>query len=273
MEDPAANWKLQSSRDHVRFHYEAVLFPHYFTLVALAVFGVPVVAGFQLLQDPTVQYWVRCSPYTAVVIPFYLLLCHCWHLRLRRPKLVPIICSTVVPGMFVFFLGSYYGRVTGITATQLASTDCTTLAVKLELHHAWTAAAQLYGDSVNRSARAEGISYQEGLKIWRLQEFGEYTTGIGSAADAYAKQRSKWEYLRELEEEHLCSGWCTPARPLWTYAEVRDSCSVAAGAALQRKVAPVAQMLMVYSLVVVLASIVGIQYAKNFQTGGEWERL
>lgn len=172
-----------------------------------------------------------------------------------------------------FFLGSYYGRVTGITATQLASTDCTTLAVKLELHHAWTAAAQLYGDSVNRSARAEGISYQEGLKIWRLQEFGEYTVGIGSVSDAYAKQRSKWEYLRELEEEHLCSGWCTPARPLWTYAEVRDSCSVAAGAALQRKVAPVAQMLMVYSLVVVLASIVGIQYAKNFQTGGEWERL
>lgn len=103
MEDPAANWKLQSSRDHVKFHYEAALFPHYFTLVALAVFGVPVVAGFQLLQDPTVQYWVRCSPYTAVVIPFYLLLCHCWHLRLRRPKLVPIICSTVVPGMFVFF--------------------------------------------------------------------------------------------------------------------------------------------------------------------------
>lgn len=248
--------------------------PHYFTLFMLTVFGAPIIAAFHLAQDESIEYWVGATGLLPLAIPFYLALCHILHLR-GHPKLLPIVASSVVPSILLFVVGNSHIRVTGIMVDMLMSTDCTTFAMKQDLHRSWMVAAALYDDCVNRTALEKGISYEEGLQLWRLHEFEEYGVDVGSDEDVYAQHRPKWEYLRRMEENHLCAGWCWHSRPLWAFGEVRDSCSSTAGALLRSKVTPLASRIMTFSALTFFVAVFAIMYlgANIRRYGDDWERI
>lgn len=248
------------------------VWPHYFTLALLTSFGGPVISGIHLASEPSVAYWIGPWGYIAMAVPCYLALCHAMHQYLGGPKLVPVLLGSVIPAVVLFVVANVHLSATGIVANMLMSDDCTTYPMKQHIHHSWGVAAGLYEQCVNRTAAAKDISYEQGLSNYRLQDCEEYQH---RDPDPWSAHRESWTYLRGLEEEHLCSGWCWPSRPLWTYAEdANDACSAVAGAVLMNKVKPTAIQMMVVSLVGVLVAAIGMaDYSRRIrhETGLEWQ--
>lgn len=261
------------SSDSLTLHH---LWPHYFTFGMLAFCGASIVAGMHLAQDPTVDRWVGGGyGYVPMLIPGYLAVCHLVHLRAGLPKMVPVILSTIVPCLLIFLCGNFHLAATGIVASMLSSRDCTTFATKQDVHKSWVLAATLYETCVNRTAGEHSISFEDGLKLYRLQECKEYYASYYLDGDPYYDHRLNWEYLRRMEETDSCSGWCWQSRPLWSFAEVKDSCSATAGATLASKVKPVAEKMVGIATVGFCLSIAMVVWMGNQmrKEGYEWERF
>jgi len=260
---PVAGEKIVQRLDPTESRLASEVWPHYFTLALLAVFGAPVISGVHLASEASVSYWIGSWGFLAMAIPWYLALLHAVHQNRGAPKLVPVLFGSVVPAVVLFVVANVHLTATGIVANMLMSDDCTTHPKKQEIHHSWVIAAGLYEQCVNRTSAAKGLSYEQGLSQYRLQDCDEFQP---QQPDPWASHREEWAYLRGLEEEHLCSGWCWSSRPLWTYTEdANDPCSAVAGAVLMNKVKPTAIQMMVVSLVGVLASAI---VATVFRTYG-----
>eukprot|EP00927_Polykrikos_kofoidii_P017519 TRINITY_DN1799_c0_g1_i2.p1 TRINITY_DN1799_c0_g1~~TRINITY_DN1799_c0_g1_i2.p1 ORF type:complete len:281 (+),score=37.41 TRINITY_DN1799_c0_g1_i2:171-1013(+) len=230
------------------------LFPHYYSLFVLAVLSFPIVTSVRLAQDVSVQFWVGKFGYLAILLPFYVCVCHVLHVRSGRPSLLLAVLSSAMPCAALTMISFFHDYAGGVVASLLLSKDCR-FESKAELQSSWIAAAALYEGLVNETAARQGISFADGLKQWRLQQFEEYTHGVGTVADRYASHRSMWQYLRGMEEHYLCAGWCHFSRPIWTFQEVRDSCSVVAGKELAGKVRTLDSALLRFAMIGFLVAI------------------
>jgi len=271
-----AEWKLLPSTPAGLKHLTVVRFwPHYFTVACLAAVSAPIVASVRLAEDPSVRYWVGIHGYFLSLLPVYILVCHIVNMRLGSPKMIPVIFSTIVPCIVMILCSNFHFSATGTVATMLMSSDCTTFAMKQDLHRAWEKAVSLYDTCVHRIAHEQGLTYSDTLKIYRLHECEEFQHVGGTDTDLWAEYRSRWDYLRSLEEDVSCCGWCWQSRPLWSFSEVRDSCSMAAGALLKSKVEPIASNILLVAMLGLIFSIAGIvwgSYQVRLQAL-EWARV
>lgn len=251
--------------EDLRFHN---LWPHYFTFACLAFFGLPMVVGLSLAQDPSISYWIGKWGYIPAFIPVYICALHMLHLRLGPPKMVPVILGSVVPCFVNFLVFNIYLQGILSVPSVLASSDCTTFSMKQDVHRSWMSAAAMYEDCVNRTARERGLSYNDTFKIIRLQDCREWQ-------EDEARQRPTLLYLQNLEEECGCAGWCWPARPLWTYGKVKDKCSTTAAALLSIKAADGTKKMLFLSLVGFIVSIGGLGFVNNQikEAGLTWARF
>jgi len=230
------------------------LWPHAFTLTGFALFGAPVIFGIHLSRDASVKFWIgRCGLITAA-IPVLLVVCHLIHLKIGRPNQVAVIFSTVVPTTILLFVANMHLQSMHVIGNQLSSRDCINYAHKLDVERAWGAAAVLYHECLVRTASENKVRFEEGMQIFRLHECEEYH----ALPDKYAKYRDTWEYLRALEEDQQCSGWCAESAPLWTFKSVTDSCSSVAGTLLKVKIASQATRMLAYSILTLVLSVVGV---------------
>lgn len=248
-----------------------------FLLLCLAIFGAPMLAIFRLAREPSVQYWVGPWGYLTGVIPVLMAVSYYVHVSAHRPRLIPVVFSTVIPSIILIAIANIHLSCTSAVANMLVSSDCVTYKEKNTIQSAWLIADRLYDECLNRTATQHGLSYQEGLKLFRFNECLEYQASYTENEDAktfdeYADHRPIWEFLRGLEQQESCGGWCEEARPLWTFQETKDSCSLACGAGLVNKVKPVAVQLLTYSFLVLILSIVGIRYIGKelHKHGMEW---
>lgn len=252
------------------WHHYRNLWPTYFLLAIFTAVGVPIITSIQLARDPSVQYWIGRHGYVALLLPPYLLFLNGMLMR-RGPKMIPIILSTMAPFLYVVVGGKFHLDKASVVAEMLYSSDCTTFVPKQDIHRSWVAAARIYEKCIERITAESGLNHTEGLKLYRLQECKEYIPEPGQE-DIHAKHRTAWQYLRMLEEDHSCCGWCWETRPLWTFGEVRDACSAAAGKILMTKAVGLSNNMYYYGLACVIVSGAGVAFmGHEIRKGGnEW---
>eukprot|EP00927_Polykrikos_kofoidii_P015819 TRINITY_DN17084_c0_g1_i1.p1 TRINITY_DN17084_c0_g1~~TRINITY_DN17084_c0_g1_i1.p1 ORF type:complete len:305 (+),score=37.88 TRINITY_DN17084_c0_g1_i1:92-916(+) len=250
------------------------IWPTFFTTFVLACVIPPVIESIRLTQDPTVRYHIGVVGYASLLAPVCILACHIWLVRLGSPKRSPVLVATLVPCVIFFWVGTVHSKAGKAVSSVLQTRDCTDDNLKLTLQHSWYAAAEFYEGLVNKSAASRGISFVDGLKMWRLQQFEAYSHGIGTANDRFGEYRKDWEFLRSMEEAHLCAGWCWFSRPIWTFQEVHDACSFTAAAVLNHQVGSIAPKLVMYSQVLIVASVLFIVVAgKELENRGiDWTK-
>mmetsp|Transcript_15326 Transcript_15326/g.30143 ORF Transcript_15326/g.30143 Transcript_15326/m.30143 type:complete len:316 (+) Transcript_15326:122-1069(+) len=255
-------------------HWKAVfmkLWPHAFTLSVLAVYGAPILAFCNLARDATVQFWVGNLGMYTLAIPVMLVLCHAIHLRLGGPREGPVISTAVLPAVVLLILGNLHLVMSSGLGSVLVSKDCSTFQAKQDVQHSWRVAAQLYETCLNRTVRANHVPFVQGLKLIRLPDCAEYKVKDGEA-DPHKEFRERWDYLRTVEEQYACAGWCWEAVPLWTNQAVKDACSYASGLVLKQRVRYVASLVISYTVIVGAIFITGIVQFGTYvrKRGEEW---
>lgn len=231
------------------------LWPHCYTAACLSVYGFPCITLRHLAEDESVEYWIGPYGFYAPLIPVFILAMHAVHLKRGRPELIPVICSCVLPAVLLFGIANQHLLSTNSRAQMLLSKDCRTFPLKGEVHRSWVVATEVFSGCVNRTALEWQRTPASVRDIRRFQDCREW---VPEKVDPWAEHRRSWEYLRSLEEEHSCSGWCWPSAPIWTYEKPKDACSVSAGAVLKAKVTPVATRMLFYAGIAGAVAILGI---------------
>lgn len=258
-DDPEERWKVLCKH----------LWPHAFTLSVLAVYGAPILAFCNLSRDASVQFWVGPLGMSTLAIPVLLVVCHMVHLRLGMPREGPVISTAVLPAVMLLILGNLHLVMSSGLGAVLVSKDCTTFQAKQDVQHSWRVAAQLYETCINRTVRANHVPFAEGLKLVRLPDCAEYKVK-DNGEDPHEEFRERWEYLRLVEEQYACAGWCWEAVPMWTTQRVKDACSYASGLVLKQRVRFVASRVIAYSVIVGAVFITGIvQFGAHIRRRGE----
>lgn len=242
---------------------------HYYFLAGLAIFSAPVTAALQLSRDASVRYWVGdCGEY-ALLIPGFLVIFHVFNCAVGEPRMFSLIFTSVIPAIILVVISLIHLHRTYAAADLLVSKDCTTLDRQRDTQRSWRAAAEIFERCLNRTVAEHHISFNEGLKLVKLQDCIEYKV---RDPDIWAAHRGTWRYLKRMEEEHECSGWCVHSVPLWSSMGTKDACAITAGNFLTHRVNAVGHRMLAYSLVVGIGSILAIMLAGRLarRRGREW---
>jgi len=122
------------------------------------------------------------------------------------------------------------------TLWRLAASDCNAMPQKQKLQQAWEAAHDLWMGCLNETSTLYGYDVATLQRSFRIQDCDEYLDAAGAnsksrlsrstrGTGSYLGYAEEWAYLRYLEENHFCGGWCTPRVQLWSHVRSKDSCS------------------------------------------------
>mmetsp|Transcript_75895 Transcript_75895/g.201642 ORF Transcript_75895/g.201642 Transcript_75895/m.201642 type:complete len:279 (-) Transcript_75895:66-902(-) len=239
------------------------LFPALYSLLSFAVYGIPIINGVELGLTPSVQYWVGMYSWLVLLVPVLLVVAHVIHAVHGRPLFNVMLLSTVVPATVVMVTGySVMMPISGIT-DRLMSSDCTTYPDKTYLNSAYEAAAGIWDTCIQREMNETGKSEWELKSHMVVDECPEYQKSIEQGLGKQ-KWKRQWNYLKGLELNQACSGWCYAGQEaLWTLDhESKDICCSVVASILNSSVnREASRMLMsgLVTLVVSLIALVGIQ--------------
>mmetsp|Transcript_49628 Transcript_49628/g.118158 ORF Transcript_49628/g.118158 Transcript_49628/m.118158 type:complete len:268 (-) Transcript_49628:56-859(-) len=200
------------------------LYPGLYTLLALAIFSSPVICCVRLAADPTLSYWLSWTPWLVLIVPGLVMLCHL--VQLRRPNLLAVIFSSIVPSAVLVILSAVMrGPIMGLVP-QLQSRDCSTFPQKWGLEEAYRTAHDLYQTCVSDMSSS-------GLSARSIEDCAEYQHVSGDLVQYIAR----WKYLKHLETEEGCAGFCFAGEPaLWSPgAQNPEICAAVVAGALQDK--------------------------------------
>lgn len=240
-------------------HNRRGLFPSLYSLIAFAIYGVPIINGIELALTPSVQYWIGYCSWGVLSVPILLFVSHFIHAVKGKPLFNAMLLSTVVPSMIVMAVGySVMMPISGIT-DRLTSSDCTTYSDKTYLHSAYQAAADVWKDCVKREMNETGKTAIEVKSILVVDECEEYQASLNSD-EGRKKWKKQWNYLRSLEVNQACSGWCYAGQEsLWTTDhESKDICSSVVGSILNVSVNRQASRMLVSGLITLVVSLVAL---------------
>lgn len=214
------------------------LYPGLLTIILACLFGAPVVTGITIASDPTVEYWIGRIGYAVIAIPFILVICHIVQAYTGRPMFFPILFSVVGPGLIIIVVGFQHTLPVGSITSRLTSTDCITFTEKFRVEDAYRSARRLYDNCVAASLAnstqpvPSNATATSDILVQSCPDYNEQ-----------GEFGREWTYLRRMETEGDCSGWCNNGETaLWTKNDQnRDSCAMAAGAILMHKILPFAE--------------------------------
>jgi len=229
------------------------LFPALFSLMCCLVFGVPVavIANIGRMQQlaEVLPLWLGAL----AIIPAVVVAAHAAHsARPGAPSKLVVFLALTVPSMVLLC----YGGVVYLQASRLSeelspSVACAASLEKRRLQHAWDAARDMYDGCMEATGRRDDIDPAALRRRFRLQDCEEYA----EASRGSGARLAEWAYLRYMEETQGCSGWCSPAEPLWGHGGMGDSCSAAASSALRLQAMPRAAEVCSTMLLVLLISL------------------
>lgn len=220
------------------------MFHTIFTAIMVLVFLVPSCILWYIEQQPTVEYFLGHKAHWLVIIPIVIVLSHQYH-RTYGPNRIITVASLLIPALVILILGLMLNGGAAGKSQGLFSIDCDMLVEKRNLQLEWEAADKFFAECVSQTTAKSNYSAEMIASEFRVQDCAHYE-------DAYAEHASTWSYLRYLEEEFHCTGFCTPGRQLWSKYNHKDSCSVAVSSMFKYTVAPRAikiSMSMIFVLV------------------------
>jgi len=226
------------------------VFPFFFSFSCLMIFLGPIWLIFHASQDTNVEYWIGEWCKAVLVIPFFFVGAFFIQAQLKRPHKPTVLIATLLPAGILLVIGDALASIASDRADQLRSTDCDTFAQKRELQHAWDSAQQLYTKCLEDTVRSSNITMKQAKMAFRIEDCSEYKIG-------FAMHPYEWRYLKQIEDEYQCSGWCHVAQPVFTKKEVRDSCSVVVGAVFRAKIKGMALQVVSYDLFILMVVSIG----------------
>mmetsp|Transcript_81015 Transcript_81015/g.188217 ORF Transcript_81015/g.188217 Transcript_81015/m.188217 type:complete len:280 (-) Transcript_81015:204-1043(-) len=206
------------------------MFPSAFTMIGALLFSVPMWIVLTIGRNPAVAYFQSNSFYSVLIIPVITILVHLVHVRKGVPHKAAVVTGLVLPNLILLWYGNAMYLNAVDKSDKLFSSDCNSFDNKRELQRSWEAAYALYSNCINQTAHATGHSRQKLMDTFRIQDCEEYNAALTAYTDsgtrAYEEGHERdWTYLRSLEEEHFCAGWCYQAQQLWSSKAHKDSCS------------------------------------------------
>lgn len=242
------------------------MLPTAFIFCCFVIFATPMALTIALGYDRSVKYWIGPWGLMSFGIPVLFALGHYVHLERGFPRKPVVLLCTLFPAVLFLIVGDIHLSVSYDLSDQLFSTDCDTFDSKRVLERAWERANDLYAKCITTTVQNQGkkhnLTIAKAFDLYRIHHCEEYNSAL-------QENKEQWDYLRHLEEQHHCSGWCEPGRRLWTYKGTRDACSVAVGTVLRFKVQRIAMQVVVYSVVViVLVTIVLVLVGPMIRAAG-----
>jgi len=157
---------------------------------------------------------------------------HITHWLRGVPTKSAVVVGLIVPNLIVLFCANlqYMGAVD--KSEKLFSTDCNSFQEKRRLQASWEAAYNLYMNCIDQTSARTGHPRDTLIELFRIQDCEEYAGAI-SGFDKSGRPHPQggfakdWTYLRSLEEDHFCSGWCYRGQQLWATKTTKDSCTSA----------------------------------------------
>jgi hypothetical protein len=199
-----------------------ISFADAFTFSLLAVYSFPIAALTYVAFQKHVAYWLGRWCLFVWVIPALLAWGYMAIVRQYYRRKVVVLTCILVPCTLLFILGNIYLHNSSTTASQLLADDCNTFDRKRDLETAWKAAHAIWTKCVDSTVAATGINRTEAVRITKVHHCDGYD-------NLYSTYRQQWEYLQFLELNRQCAGWCEAHDPLWSFNDVKDSCSTSVG--------------------------------------------
>jgi len=225
------------------------MLPTAFIFCCFVIFACPMALTIALGYDSSVKYWIGSWGLMSFGIPVLFAAGHLVHLERGFPRKPIVLLCTLFPAVLFLIIGDIHLSVAYDLSDQLFSTDCDTFDSKRILQRSWERANDLYEKCITKTVQNAGqkhnLTAATAFDLYRIHHCEEYESAL-------AENKDHWDYLRHLEEQHHCSGWCQPGRRLWTYKGVKDACSVAVGTVLRFKVQRISMQIVVYSVVVIV---------------------
>lgn len=218
------------------------MFPALFTAFCLATFMTPIVLSFHIGRDPQVLFWIGDYIKWVAYLPVLYLGAYVYHTVYRLPsKMVMTVCL-IGSCVTILILSDRVLLAAYDRANEFAARDCDTFPTKRELQREWESARVYYATCVASVAEETGMTYESAYNAYRIRDCEDYAAQLAA--------HPHWEYLGQLEEQQLCSGWCERAQPLWVGGDVKDSCSAVVGDIMMNKVQWTMMQVLVYTITV-----------------------
>lgn len=231
------------------------LFPAAFSFCVFLVFAYPVLATLCLALDSTVQYWIGSYGKLAILIPLIFLVTHVVHSTTQVPSKPAVLFCVLVPSLFLLVLADVVLSNSIEMSGALLSSNCDEFDGKNHLQSEWETGYSIYQSclaaTVAKYPNLTNFTLASAFENYKFQECEEYE-------GAYQSHKPAWDYLRSLEQEHGCAGWCSVNVTLWSFKEPKDSCSVAASDVFQVKIRRVALHIVIYVIAILVLGCVGI---------------
>lgn len=190
------------------------VFPNLFTLWCLALSAPAIITGWFIASDPTVRYFVGPQTRYLCFIPPLVVACHVLHMRAGQPKFLLVTLSTVIPAIAIIIVSYMTYAPVGHMVEQLISKDCRTYDMKYHLERANVQAQSVLMDCISRVSKETKSSEDEVRATIALQDCKEYLVPP-NGTDPFAAWRHEWVFLRSLEQNEFCTGWCVRSPPLF----------------------------------------------------------
>lgn len=223
------------------------------TLFSALAFLYPLMLVALMLSKPTMRFW--CGQWllsVIVVVPAWLLIVHLVVARGTVSRAMTPLLAILVPAAFLAFVCQVHVWWFGGQGVALQAHDCQSWRKKAELEASWQDANTLFEACVASASERRGLPLREAALVIRLEECTGYSA-------AFAAHQQDWSYLRHLEEEYRCGGWCAPAAPLWYAQPLRgNSCSKVAARVMDDGVFLRMRQISTYSALLLLAGCLAL---------------
>jgi len=209
----------------------------------------PVALLYMMHEMPSVSYWYgNWAFYWAVSVPAWIFFSH---ILLNAGVLKQgnaAVLIIVIPAALLAIVCHVQGWEFNDTASLLISRDCQSFMGKAHLQTAWMAADMFLDECRAQIANLTGVSYDNVAFGTNMEKCPGYTL-------AFESYKEDWGYLKYVEGNHLCGGWCIPHQTLWYSASsVQDSCSMAVGRSLGGHVKLIGTQITVYCSILLLVA-------------------
>lgn len=207
----------------------------------------PVSMMYFLYQKPSVAYWFgKWEIMLAYSICIWIVVMYFTFLMRFMGKGTAMVLLLVLPCAALAITCEVQELEFQMISERLLSADCSSSGGKTKLQEAWLVAQKTSFLCDQNLMKITGSSKEELEKVKRIENCPGYF-------DNLAKYQTEWNYLAHLEEAYQCGGWCSPGYPLWTMSKTPlDSCSLAAGSAMQNSIKHMGKQVAIFSFIVLV---------------------
>lgn len=233
--EPERDWK--ADEDYKKWHNIRQFTAYMFTLTAFTILAAPTIISIQLGLDVDAAFWIGRWGLIALFVPVFLLgqhFYHLWMINNRRERrryiffivpVFPAVIFMIIGGTYMSFARNLYG--------QLKSDDCSLTGPtpsKYYMQAAYEQARASYdqcitrlrndnlGAPLRRHPNLQSCVEWDELVVHedeRLTPWKGYKVQPGTLKQFNPSNIHRWQYLANIEINHVCGGFCKPGPSLF----------------------------------------------------------